>query len=218
MVDVPTAPSVSPKSRTSSLFRGKKRMPKDAYDSTFKWALAVDLLLFWLPGAGTAFIAACRGTWYINGYYTDKMTVQTVTNAIVELVPVVSFFPSATVFTWLSYKINKANTQAPEEEAEQEAEENKTAKNRAQMFAFQYVGGKSDPEINSANDRPSSTGTPTRTQPLPLQQTPNALENRTPEALQNTNNIMPQTNSPKDIPANSAKSGNEDYFDNARAA
>lgn len=139
MADVPT-PSAAPKSEGGlSSFRNKKRIPEDSYKSYLTWAIVVDLLLCWLPGAGDVFIAYCRGMWWLNGYNTDKMTTETIINAIVELIPGVSFFPSATVFVWVSYRINKANTKAPEEEA---ADEKKSQSERAQAFAFQYIGGK----------------------------------------------------------------------------
>lgn len=138
MVEVPT-PSASPTPKSGgdlSSFRNNKRIPEDSYKSYLMWAIAVDLLLCWLPGAGDAFIAYCRGMWWLNGYNTDKMTTTTIMNAIGELVP---FVPSSTIFVWISYRINKANTKTPEEEV---AEEKKTQSERAQVFAFQYIGGK----------------------------------------------------------------------------
>ncbi|TAJ13899.1 hypothetical protein EPO56_02815 [Patescibacteria group bacterium] len=240
MADVPTAPSASPKSKAASFFKGKKRIPEDSYKAWLTWAIIVDLLLCWLPGAGSVYISFCYGIWWLNGYYLDKATSKAVTGAIAEIVP---FVPAASWFVWSSYKINKLNTQAPEEEAEQEAEENKAVKNQAGMFAFQYVGGKSDTETSAANDNQPRAETIAKTQNPPLQQTASTLENKNPEtsqastlglsesggyqprqpafrqnASQNNNDPESQTDLLSEPPLNDAESDDGDYFDNARAA
>ncbi len=100
-----------PKSGVSSFFERNKRIPKSSYHVYLYAALVVDVLFFWAPVVGTIFILWCRGLWWLNGYYTDKMSTVTLSNAIVELIPGVSFFPSATVFIVIANLINVANTE-----------------------------------------------------------------------------------------------------------
>lgn len=101
------------KSNLFSIFGGKKRIPKDSYKSYLAWAIGVDAALFWLPGAGDFFILFCRGMWWLNGYNTDKMMAETLINAAGELLP---FVPCSTSFVFISYRINKANTEPIEGE------------------------------------------------------------------------------------------------------
>lgn len=135
-----------------SFFGGKKRIPKDSYETYLKVAMFVDLAFCWMPLAGTVFIGYCRGLWWLNGYKTDKMLATTLVNAAVEMFPGLSFFPSCTAFIWFSYRINKAGTEPLE------GEEGATSRaERAQDVAFRAMRRKSAREQSAQEKEPEET-------------------------------------------------------------
>lgn len=142
------------KSNMFSIFGGKKRIPKDSYKSYLAWAIGVDVAFFWLPGAGDFFILFCRGMWWLNGYNTDKMMAETLLNAAGELVP---FVPCATSFVFISYRINKANT----EPLAGEESEGKSRTEDAEGKAIRALQGKNPSAQGSGpakQDAPEKSG------------------------------------------------------------
>jgi len=131
-----------------SFFGGGKRIPKSSYESYLKAALLIDVVFCWMPLAGTVFIGYCRGMWWLNGYKTDKMLATTLVNAATEALPGLSFFPSCSVFVWLSYRINKAGTDPLEGEGEDSKIE------RAQNVAFRAFRRKAGRDAKSTEAEP----------------------------------------------------------------
>ncbi len=93
----------------SSFFQGKKRMPKESFHAYLFSAIVVDLLFFWLPGAGTAFVGFCYGKWWLEGYDIDKIGMKALGSAIAGLFPIIEDF--ATIYFVVSgYADNVKNT------------------------------------------------------------------------------------------------------------
>ena len=73
--------------------------------------------------------------WWLNGYNTDKMMAETLLNAAGELLP---FVPCSTSFVFISYRINKANT----EPLAGEESEGKSRTEEAEGKAIRALQGK----------------------------------------------------------------------------
>ncbi|MBP6945732.1 MAG: hypothetical protein KBC74_02425 [Candidatus Pacebacteria bacterium] len=186
------------KSNIFSIFGGKKRIPRDSYKSYLAWAIAVDAALFWLPGAGDFFILYCRGMWWLNGYNTDKMMAETLLNAAGELLP---FVPCSTSFVFISYRINKANT----EPLAGEESEGKSRTEEAEGKAIRALQGK--------NPGTQDGGAPTQGSPEKSGGTPKTTGgtegNRDAEHLVNKDSGRPQSQSLKETPNKSTPTSNK---------
>jgi hypothetical protein len=122
------------------LFGGSKRIPKNSFYGYLFSAIAVDLLFFWLPGAGDVFIAFCRGMYWLNGYKTDKMAMATFVDMAIEAIPLVEALPGATAFVIWSYAVNVAETSKLGAVATQKALSARAAKSEAEAAAARSVG------------------------------------------------------------------------------
>ena len=183
------------KNNLFSFFGGKKRIPKDSYKSYLAWAIFVDAAFFWLPGAGDFFILFCRGMWWLNGYNTDKMMAETLLNAAAELLP---FVPCSTTFVFISYRINKANTEpiAGEEIGEHPRIE------EAEGKAIRALEGRN---MNKSSSGPEQQGAP----PQAGGAGKKAGESRDAEHLVNKEGARPQSQSLKETPNKSAPASNK---------
>jgi len=181
-----------------SIFGGKKRIPKDSYKAYLTWAIAVDAALFWLPGAGDFFILYCRGMWWLNGYNTDKMMAETLLNAAGELLP---FVPCSTSFVFISYRINKANT----EPLAGEESEGKSRTEEAEGKAIRALQGKNP---GTQGGGPEKQATPEKSGG-PENRAGGTGGNRDAEHLVNKDSGRPQSQSLKETSNKSTPTSNK---------
>lgn len=130
----------SAKSKLPSLFGGNKRIPSSSFYAYLFSGIAVDVLAFWLPGAGDIFIAYCRGMYWLNGYKTDKMGMATFIDMAVEAIPFLEALPGATAFVIWSYAINVAETTEAGSSFAGKALSEKAAQMGAEAAAARSIG------------------------------------------------------------------------------
>jgi len=99
----------------ASFFGGSRRIPRGSFYAYLFSGAAVDVLAFWLPGAGDVFILWCRGWYWLNGYKTEGMGMATGADMAVEAIPIMEALPGATAFVIWSYVVNVLNTEGEEE-------------------------------------------------------------------------------------------------------
>jgi len=85
---------------------GTKEMSGMAFAGGMVVAFIVDLTGIVIPILGTIFIALMKLSWWVAGYDMQKTTAISVSNGIIELLPIV---PGCMVFMGLSYRQNKKN-------------------------------------------------------------------------------------------------------------